>query len=218
MTGRPRRPHGGGNPPRPTTVAQAQQTTAQVAHAGRASGTASAPPAPSSQTGGAALAAIMDRYERLGDEPPRFNIARNDDAYKAYGAHTIDRHSPDLPLPRDPTSKTIEGRVYADKGWKDAVNRSYRWTDPSTMNREINEYVRQNWETIRGDLALSGFHEGTFDAGHRVGEGYYNKGMWGAGPRQAEYGETSQVVVRVRLVPDSDPPEPFIVSAFPGLL
>ncbi|UQU63443.1 hypothetical protein COUCH_31195 [Couchioplanes caeruleus] len=84
------------------------------------------------------------------------------------------------------------------------------------MNREINRYVVENWATIRSDLAVDEFHEGTFNADHRVGLGYYNKGMYGAGPREAEYGETSLVRVRIKVVPDSDPAEPFVVSAFPA--
>jgi hypothetical protein len=43
--------------------------------------------------------------------------------------------------------------------------------------------------------------------------------MYGAGPRAARYAATSFVTIRIKLVPGSDPPEPFIVTAFPaGLL
>ncbi|PRY20563.1 hypothetical protein [Pseudosporangium ferrugineum] len=161
----------------------------------------------------------MDRYDRLGDEPPRFTIAGNDRAHGDIGAHTIDRHSPDIPLPRDPGAKTVEGRIYGDTGWDRPESWSYRWTDPSVMNRTVRDYVRDNWEAIRSDLAMFDTHEGRFDARHRVGEGYYNSGMYGAGPRAARYAETSFVVVRIKVVPGSDPPQPFIVTAFPsGLL
>jgi hypothetical protein len=164
----------------------------------------------------AKLAAIIRRHEQLGDEPPKFNIAANDAAHKTEGAHTNDRHGPDIALPRASDEKTVEGRIYGDPPWGKAVSASYKWTDPSTMNREINEYIRKNWATIRDDLAFTDFHESTFDAGHRVGQGYYNKGMYGAGPRQAEYGETSLVRVRIGLVEGSDPAEPFIITAFPA--
>jgi hypothetical protein len=84
------------------------------------------------------------------------------------------------------------------------------------MNRVVNEYVRRNWETIRSDLAMGEDHVGSFDAGQRVGEGYYNAGMHGAGPTSSHYAETSYVKIRIRLVPGSDPPEPFIVTAYPS--
>ncbi len=60
-----------------------------------------------------------------------------------------------------------------------------------------------------------GVHEGRYDAGHRVGEGFLNGGMYGFGPRRAQYTPTSLVRVRIRMVPGSDPAQPFLVSAFP---
>ncbi len=162
---------------------------------------------------------IMDRYDRLGDEPPEFNIAANDATYHGHGAHTQERHGPDVPMPRDPTTRTVEGRIYGDPPWERPENWSYRWADSSTMNRTVNEYVQQNWETIRQDLAVDGRHRGGFDAGHRVGEGYYNSGMYGAGSRISRYAATSLVKIRIQLVPGSEPPVPFVVTAFPsGLL
>lgn len=233
MTARPRPHEGDGSTPerhapdvggRPAaavgSVAQAQELIAQVARRGRAgaahddAGGGSAPHGPAPDE--IALQEILRRHEQLGDEPPKFNVSANDDAYGDEGAHTIDRHGPQLPLPRQPGVKTVEGRIYGETGWGRTESKSYKWTDPSTMNREVNRYVRENWQTIRDDLAFDGFHENLFDAGHRVGQGYYNKGMYGAGPRQAEYGETSLVRVRIRVVEGSDPAVPFIVSAFPA--
>ncbi len=231
MTGRPRSPHGGtgpsrndsgtaGRPRAAGSVAQSQESIAGSAYAGRPGRSAtSETTAPAPRPDDVELRAVMNRYDQLGDEPPKFNIARNDDVYGSAGAHTVDRHGPEIPLPRDSNAKTIEGRIYGDTGWSRPESWSYRWTDPSTMNRTARDYVRENWETIRSDLAMSETHEGRFDAGHRVGEGYYNNGMYGAGPRAARYAETSFVTIRIRLVPGSDPPEPFIVSVFPaGLL
>jgi hypothetical protein len=204
-------------------VAQAQEAIAGVARAGRSGagqgGAGPSTPAHPSSPNDVELRSIMDRYDRLGDEPPKFNVARNDDAYKESGAHTIERHGPGIPLRRDQAAKTIEGRIYGDTEWERPENWSYRWTDPSTMNRTVREYVRENWKAIRSDLAMFESHEGRFDVGHRVGEGYYNSGMYGAGPRAARYAQTSYVTIRVKLLPGSDPPEPFIVTAFPvGLL
>lgn len=83
------------------------------------------------------------------------------------------------------------------------------------MNRTLNDYVRENWEEIRTNLAFDGEHGASFDAGHRVGEGYYNDGMYGAGPRNAHYLTTSFVRVFIQIADGSDPPQPFVVTAFP---
>jgi hypothetical protein len=84
------------------------------------------------------------------------------------------------------------------------------------MNREVNNYVRENWEEIRTNLATEGVHNGAFNAGHRVGEGFYNDGMYGAGPRRARYTAASVIRISIDIVPGSDPPRPFIVTAFPA--
>ena len=83
------------------------------------------------------------------------------------------------------------------------------------MNRTVNEHLRANWEAIRSDLALNGEYNGTFDAGHRTGEGFFNEGMFGAGARSARYGQTSNVTLRLRLLP-ATPPRFFVVTAFPS--
>ena len=236
MTGRPRAPHGGGTddggtppgrrdgdgtgprPPAAGSVAQAQQAVAQVAQQGRptARGGGNEPPVPASHPDDVRLAELMNVYERLGDEPPEFNVGNNDAVHGADGAHTIDRHGSNIPLRRDPNAKTIEGRIYGDHGWERPDNWSLRWTDPTTMNREINNYVRRNWEEIRTNLAFDGSHTGAFDAGHRVGDGFFNNGMYGARPRQAQYTAASLVRISIDLVPGSDPPQAFIVTAFPA--
>ncbi len=162
----------------------------------------------------------MIRHEQLGEDPPRFRLANDDAAYERQGAHTLLRHGPETALQRgEPDVRTIEGRIYGDHPWTRRESWSYRWSDRTTMQRTINEHVAANWESIRSDLALDGFHEVRFDAGHLVGEGYYNKGMYGAGPREAGYAQTSYVRMRIELVPGSDPAQPFILTAFPaGLL
>jgi hypothetical protein len=203
--------------PHAASIAEAQTWIESAARQGRASANEGPFPSPATRSDDIALQTIMRQYEQLGDQPPTFNVARNDAAHSR--AHTIDRHGSDIPLQRDLSRKTIEGRIYGDgHGWRNPENRSYRWTDPITMTREINKYIQENWENIRSDLAIARVHEGASDAGHRVGQGYYNKGMFGVGPREAQYSETSVFQIRIRLVPGSDPPEPFIVSAFPSLL
>ncbi|MEU8817840.1 hypothetical protein [Actinoplanes sp. NPDC048796] len=192
----------------------AHDQLAEVALAGRPR--AAQTPSASPTAGDVELAEVMRRYEQLGNEPPRFNIAENDAAHRR--AHTIDHHGPDIPLERHLGPRTVEGRIYGDGEWGDAVNASLRWTDPSTMHREINGYIQRNWSRIRDDLALERSHDGLFDAGHRIGEGYYNNGMYGAGPRQAEYTTTSLVRIRIKLVQGSDPAQPYLLTAFPAAL
>ncbi|WP_433380362.1 hypothetical protein ACQPZX_15190 [Actinoplanes sp. CA-142083] len=113
--------------------------------------------------------------------------------------------------------KTIEGRIYGD-GWPHAANASTRWLDWTTMHRTINEYVSSNWQRIRSDLAIEGKHEAVFDAGHRIGEGFVNRGMGGAGPPQAQYVTTSAVRLVLKVVPGSDPPDVYIKTSFPAAL
>jgi hypothetical protein len=202
-------------------MAEAQARIAEVVRAGRpGSGTAGRDEsARAAQADEVALRQMMDRYEQLGGEPPRFNVEANDTAHGIHGAHTDLRHGPTVQMARAKDARTVEGRIYGDDPWERPESQSYRWTDPSTMNRTINDYVRRNWETIRSDLALYAQHRASFDAGRRIGEGYYNSGMYGAGPRDSRYATTSFVTIRIRLVPGADPAEPFIVTAYPsGLL
>jgi hypothetical protein len=160
------------------------------------------------------VAHAMRIYDQLGADPPKIHVALND-ATNSNG-HTMERHGPDLPLRLQAGVQTIEGRIYGDHGWDGPENQSFKWDNATVMTREINEYVQRNWEDIRSDLALKGFHKAGYNAGHRVGEGFLNGGMYGFGTRQAEYMSTSLVRMRIRLVPDADPARSFLVSAFPA--
>lgn len=158
----------------------------------------------------------METYDGLGDEPLRVNIGENDAAFAA--AHTGERHGSDVPLYRvdaAPGDRTIEGRIYGDPPWGNQQNWSYRWLDDSTMNRTVNGYLETNWATVRSDLALDGRHKAIFDAGNVVGEGFYNKGMGGAGPRVAHYTRTSFVSIALELVP-GHPPTFVVITTFPS--
>ncbi|MBM2621822.1 hypothetical protein JIG36_40590 [Actinoplanes sp. LDG1-06] len=230
MPGRPRPPHGDDGDSRPSPrprpvrhVAEGQETAGEFLQAGRVRSEPAdrSGATPATRPEDAELNRVMEVYEQLGNEPPAFNIARNDEAFsdpseERPGAHTLDRHGPDIPLRGDPSVKTVEGRIYGHAEWDHAANWSLRWTDHTTMNREVNNYVRENWEQIRSNLALQGSHSGAFNAGHRVGEGFFNNGMFGAGPREAQYTAASMVRVSINLVPGSDPPQPFVVTAFPA--
>ncbi|WP_169812678.1 WXG100-like domain-containing protein [Nocardia acidivorans] len=166
----------------------------------------------------AELRVITEIYNALGEDPPRVNIGANDAAYGARGAHSVERHGSDVPLNRvdaPPGDRTIEGRIYGDPPWRRQENWSYRWLDESTMNRTVNDYLRANWENIRSDLALTGEHSAVFDAGHRIGEGFYNEGMFGVGQRSTQYAQTSYAKMRLMLVPGS-PPSFMVITAFPS--
>ncbi|MEU4625952.1 toxin glutamine deamidase domain-containing protein [Actinoplanes sp. NPDC023801] len=163
---------------------------------------------------------VMRRYELLGEIAPRFDLVTNDQRYLDQGAHTIERHGPDVPLERDANHqtsgiRTIEGRIFGDAPWRRTENKSFKWIDHATMKNEINNYLQQNWETIRSDLALKGEHLAEYNAGHLVGHGYHNKGMYGVGDRESEYGYASKVGIRIKLVEGTDPPEFFLITAFP---
>ncbi|MFC7275710.1 hypothetical protein ACFQS1_17110 [Paractinoplanes rhizophilus] len=159
-----------------------------------------------------------NNYRHLSEEPLKFNVAVNDGAHTAQNAHTGRDHGPQVPLRSIPGVKTIEGRIYGDSGWPHAANASTKWSDPATMNRTINEYVRANWAQIRSDLAIEGKHETVFDAGHRIGEGFVNRGMGGSGPPHAQYVTTSVVRLVIKVVPGSDPPDVYIKTSFPAAL
>jgi hypothetical protein len=201
------------------SVAHGEQIAAEMAQRGRPGNssppTGSSPPRPLTPDD-IELNRVFDTYDKLGDEPPKFKVGSNDNAYKDAGAHTMKHHGYDVPMGRGGGTRTIEGRLFGDDPWQRRENKSFRWTDPTTMNRTINDYVSQNWETIRSDLATTGTHRRTFDAGHRVGEGFVNDGMFGAGPIQPHYMTTSVVTVRMKLAPGTDPPQPFILTAFPA--
>jgi hypothetical protein len=160
------------------------------------------------------VAHAMRVYDQLGPDPPKIHVAGNDAVHS--GGHTIERHGPELPVRRQAGVQTVEGRIYGDRGWDGPENQSFKWDNATVMTREINEYVQRNWEKIRSDLALKGFHKAGYNAGHRVGEGFLNGGMYGFGTRRAEYMSTSLVRMRIRLVPGADPARLFVVSAFPA--
>jgi len=163
----------------------------------------------------AELARMAKIYNELGDEPPLLDVASNDAHNQVHGAHTLQRHGPDVPLHRASGVRTIEGRIYGDPPWPNVENYSYRWLDHGIMNQAVNDYVQANWATIRSDLALDGQHRAVFDAGSAVGEGFFNSGMHGFGPRIAQYHKTSLVRLMLKLVPGADPARAFIVTAFP---
>lgn len=155
-------------------------------------------------------------YDALGEQPGKMNVGANDAAHPGV-AHTIDRHGPQVPLRRSGVpagTRTLEGRIYGDAPWGNPANYSYRWISESTMNRAVNDYVSNNWNAIRSDLALSGRHQKTFDYHNVVGEGFYNANVGNPGPRRAVYSRTSHVTITLELPAGGG--APIIVRAFPN--
>jgi hypothetical protein len=155
----------------------------------------------------------MLRYGSLGDEPPEFDLVRNDAKHRARGAHTLDRHGPGIPLQRMAGAMSIEGRIYGDPPWSRRVTRSYQWTDLAILDGAVNAYVRRNWAAIRIDLANRCRHDGVADAGRVVGRGYESSGTKDAG--RARYREVSQFRVCIRLISKLGTAVPFILTTYP---
>lgn len=156
-------------------------------------------------------------FDALGETPQRMSIAENDNIYGGDNAHTGKVHGGSIIMERGSAPagvRTIEGRIYGDPPWSKAENYSYKWLDDATMNRTVNDYVKQNWDAIRWDLANKGEYKVVFDTGKAIGEGYYNKGMYGSGTRQAVYGKTS--IVKIVLKLDQIEMKPFVITAFPA--
>jgi len=155
----------------------------------------------------------------LGDHPRRVDIRAEEPAHSAQNAHTVKNHGADIPLRRadNPGGKTIEGRIYGDSPWLGAENASYRWVSDEVMNSVVDSYLRANWADIVADLALNGRHVNAFDAGQLVGEGFYNTGMHGVGPRVGKYARTG--LVRLVVLLDPGPPvDFFVMTSFPNAL
>lgn len=156
-------------------------------------------------------------FDALGETPRKISIAENDNAYSGVNAHTGKHHGGNTIMERAGAPvgvRTVEGRIYGDAPWGKAENYSYKWLDDTTMNQTINDHISKNWDAIRWDLANKGEYKALFDAGKAVGEGYYNKGMYGNGPRQAVYGKTS--MVKVVLTIDQIEMKPIVITSYPA--
>lgn len=153
----------------------------------------------------------------LGDIPPVFKLASNDAQFGYAGAHTLDRHGPNIPLSSsNPAARTIESRVVDGRGtgWGTTQNFSYRWVSESTANEIIDKHVVENWDVIRESLVQRGSYAATFDAGRLAGEGFYNQNAYVGGTRVAVPDQTSHVTVVIRLDPITQT-IPYIHTSFP---
>jgi hypothetical protein len=157
--------------------------------------------------------------DALGDAPRRIDLRAEDPSFDPEGAHTIENHGADIPLrvADNPGGKSIEGRIDGLPPWASKANSSYKWLSDQAMNQVVNDYLQAHWEEIRIDLALSGRHAKAFDAQRKIGEGFFNEGMYGTGPRRAKYSTTS--LVRILVVLDGgSPPRYFVYTTFPNAL
>ncbi|MEM8529788.1 MAG: hypothetical protein AAGF95_03040 [Chloroflexota bacterium] len=153
----------------------------------------------------------------LGDTPPVFKLASNDAQFGYAGAHTLDRHGPNIPLnSSNPNARTIESRVVDGRGtgWGTTQNFSYRWVSESTANEIIDKHVVENWDDIRESLVQRGSYVATFDAGRLAGEGFYNQNAYVGGTRVAVPDQTSHVTVVIRLDPITQT-IPYVHTSFP---
>jgi len=77
----------------------------------------------------------------------------------------------------------------------------------------INDYLRANWDQIKTDLALNGKHDGGFNTGNAVGEGFVNSGT-AAAPNPV-YTVSSLVSIAINFLPGT-PPDFYVITAFPA--
>lgn len=152
----------------------------------------------------------------LGDSPRKIDIVKEDAINQISGSHTIDRHGANIPLRRDPSIKTVEGRIYGDTGWSRAENNSFKWKSDSIMNRTINEYVETNWTKIKEDLAINGEHVASFDTKKAVGEGFINESLSKTTTPVSRYAQTSYVKVIFELKP-GNPPSFIVITSYPSV-
>lgn len=155
--------------------------------------------------------------EGLGEAPRKIDIIKEDPINQVSKAHTLERHSANIPLKRDPNIKTIEGRIYGDIGWSKAENSSFKWKSDSIMNKTVNEYVQQNWEQIKYDLAINGKHSANFNVNKAIGEGFFNPNQGTTGARTSAFTETSLVRITIKLKSDS-PADFVVITTFPNAL
>ncbi|MBI4853104.1 MAG: hypothetical protein HY819_15035 [Acidobacteria bacterium] len=153
--------------------------------------------------------------QQLGETPRKIDLLKEDPVNHNINAHTIERHASSIPLQRDVSIKTIEGRLFGDAGWKRPESNSLKWKDDFTMNRTVNDYITQNWSQIKEDLALNGVHRGVFDTKKSVGEGFTNVSLNGSSPT-SRYVQTSYVKIIIKLKSDN-PAEFAVITTYPSV-
>lgn len=154
-------------------------------------------------------------HELLPDSPRRIKMVEEEGRN---GAHTLDRHSAQIPFRRSdasPGQATIEGRIFGDPPWPSRQNFSFQWESDATMNRVVNEIVREHWASLREELVMFGEATRAIDTGSLTGRGFVNASAGGVAstPRPVE-ARTSRAKVVLRF--DAGPPPDFTVhTAYP---
>ncbi len=121
-------------------------------------------------------AELQEVFDALGPTPPTLDLRRHEADFADFGAHTTHRHGPEVPLEGD-LGRTLRDRVETGQGWEDEggiVSASMRWIDDAAMNRSINGFLRENWNEVRLELAISGYCHRLVQAERLIGEGFYD--------------------------------------------
>ncbi len=96
------------------------------------------------------LRQTLRTYHGLAEEPPILDMRAHDAQYAASGAHTTERHGPDIPLHRTDAPRglrTIEGRIYGDPPWDEAANWSYKGVYAQTAENSVTHIQVQHART-----------------------------------------------------------------------
>ncbi|QAT83287.1 hypothetical protein EJ065_1689 [Corallococcus coralloides] len=153
---------------------------------------------------------------------PTIDVAANDLAHgTAHNAHTLDRHGASVPhsiADAPPGARSIESRVTTGDGWGDVETRSFQWDSDARMNATLNQYIKDNWASIKDDLALYG----VFDMekipappGTTVGKGFVQGTHPVTGATTAVPTSATTFSLKLRVV-DGTPPQVVVLTAFPG--
>ncbi|WP_375757223.1 annexin [Corallococcus exercitus] len=152
---------------------------------------------------------------------PTVDVAANDLAHgSAHNAHTMDRHGAQLPYSsagQPPGTRSIESRVTTGDGWGGVETNSFQWNSDAQMNATINQYIQDNWPSIKDKLMLQGFADEVnipAPPGTTVGRGF-TAGVDSAGNPTAIPANATTYNIKLRLV-DGVPPQVVVLTAFPG--
>jgi hypothetical protein len=154
---------------------------------------------------------------------PTVDVAANDAAHgAAHNAHTGDRHGAQVPYSsagQPPGTRTIESRVTTGDGWNKVEPRSFQWNSDAEMNATINKYIKDNWSTIKDELALRGYFDMEkipLPSGTTVGKGFVQ------GPPSVPGGTPTAIptnattfALKLRMV-DGVPPQVVVLTSFPS--
>ncbi|RKH51723.1 hypothetical protein D7Y23_09415, partial [Corallococcus sp. AB050B] len=153
---------------------------------------------------------------------PTLDVAANDVAHgSAHNAHTLDRHGAQLPYTsagQPPGTRTIESRVTTGDGWGSVETNSFQWNSDAQMDATINQYVKDNWSSIKDKLMMQGYADELnipAPPGTTVGRGFTQVKDPVTGAVRAAPANATTYNIKLRLV-DGVPPQVVVLTAFPG--